>query len=502
MKDIRYHKSFLNTWIDYSNLPHKKMGNKQVVDWNRSVNYTINFRYKNITGELKILDSIGKKLIIEYNNSEFEILKDVLSNVGLGFIIGQLSYNFKYDIGEIIDRKYGKLLIKEQKHLKNKNSSTSRGYNVTCLICGYNFDITEGHIDEGNGCSVCSGHIGLNGYNMMADTHPHIATLLLNPDDGHKYKIKSNKKLDWKCPYCGEIIYNKRPYEVEQNGLCCPNCSDGISYPNKFIRNILTQIGVDFESEKRFDWCIFNKFQSNEQTYGIYDIVIEDKKLIIEMDGGLGHGKSIHSKSKITIEESLYKDKIKDKLAKEHGYKIIRIDVSYNNNKNRKQICKNQILYSELSSIFDINTVDWDKADIESNVSNFTESYKYWNYGWGTRDISKKLNIDLSTVINYLNQAKDSGLCDYDKAKSKERQHAKLDKILNTDSYLNENDTYRKTRKQIRIEILSEMIRNGYTVAQIAEKYNISRRNVESYVKLGVMQGLCENKNKQIKKAS
>ena len=35
--------------------------------------------------------------------------------------------------------------------------------------------------------------------------------------------------------------------------MTCRKCSDGISYPEKFLYSILEQLNIDFETQKIFD---------------------------------------------------------------------------------------------------------------------------------------------------------------------------------------------------------------------------------------------------------
>ena len=114
----------------------------------------------------------------------------------------------------------------------------------------------------------------------MWDTNPELAKLLLNPEDGYKYTKGSNKKADWKCPHCDFIIKNKSIVEVYQRGLKCPQCDDGISYPNRLMFSVLNILKICFETEKLFKWCQFNYKGKNYR--GIYDFYFtyKDKNIL------------------------------------------------------------------------------------------------------------------------------------------------------------------------------------------------------------------------------
>lgn len=110
----------------------------------------------------------------------------------------------------------------------------------------------------------------VKGKNDLWTTHPEIAKLLLNEDDGYTLSKESHKKADFKCPNCGVVIRNKHVKAVVKYGLKCPNCSDGISYPEKFVSCLLDFLNVAYirdaaahwSGDKRYDFYI-EKYVSN-----------------------------------------------------------------------------------------------------------------------------------------------------------------------------------------------------------------------------------------------
>lgn len=190
--------------------------------------------------------------------------------------------------------------------------------------------------------------------------------MLLNKEDGYKYMQFSNQKAHFVCPNCGVYIGECYINNVSKVGLSCPRCSSGITYPNKLMYNLLNSLCEDFDTEITFDWCTFPDFyDSSKMSYGRYDFVLENKKIIIEMDGGFGHGNSPHPRSRYSKEELIYKDNMKDDCAVQNGYKVIRIDCNYRSY-DRLKYCSDSILSSQLSSIFNLTSVDWDKIHYQS----------------------------------------------------------------------------------------------------------------------------------------
>lgn len=204
------------------------------------------------------------------------------------------------------------------------------------------------------------------------------------------------------------------PHTFTRYGIMCNKCSDGFSYPNKFAFSLLEQLGLDFITEYSPEWI---------KPYR-YDFYFEkdNKKFILEMDGGLGHGNKIHNKSKLTIEETLEIDKLKDEFAQENNITVIRVNCCYGMNNKFKYIT-NEILNSrELNKYFDLSTVNWEechKNACNSLIKKACDLYSLYNSNIDviTR-ISSEINVTEQTAIRYLKQGSEIGLCDYGSKKS------------------------------------------------------------------------------------
>ena len=257
---------------------------------------------------------------------------------------------------------------------------------------------------RGSGCPYCADRSVLIGYNDLWSTRPDIAKLLEDPNDGYKYAKSAHNKVNFKCPDCGAIL-EIRINDVYNRGFSCSRCGDGISYPNKFARAVLEQLpvkNIDYEYDP--DWL---------KPY-FYDNYFEymDKKYILEMDGGLGHGKrKFGSKDQDT--EGAKRDKYKDSLAREHDLNIIRVDCDYKTN-TRFEYIKNNLLSSDLNKIVDLSKIDWifcDKVAQKNLVKQACEIYMS-----GVKNLNEIANIlcvDRTTIHRYVKIGAKYGWCDY-----------------------------------------------------------------------------------------
>ena len=347
----------MENWINFDNLPRRKDGK---IDWKNCNHNKVEFCY---CGNIDYL-IIERRLDIDtlsviFNNNNFELEIQSIKKCCLGKLYGfAVPNNYYYNIGDIInDNRHLKILDTVRMPDGNK---TAKGYLVECLNCGNTYAISEGNLLRGDGCNVCSNHKIQVGKNDLWTTRPDIAEMLKHKDDGYKYMQYSNVLVPFCCKKCGHDIGESYIHNVTRYGLSCPFCGSGISFPNRLMTNLLEYLNEDFETEVVFDWCKFPSYDNpNKYSTGRYDFVIETKKLIIEMDGGLGHGNDPHPLSRYSKDELIYRDYMKDMVAHDNGYEIIRIDCNYKTN-NRLAYCSNNILNSSLSDIYQLSDVNWD----------------------------------------------------------------------------------------------------------------------------------------------
>jgi predicted transcriptional regulator len=276
---------------------------------------------------------------------------------------------------------------------------------VKCKICNGEWSSTPDNLLHNYGCPYCTNQKILIGFNDMWTTNPELAKLLYNPEDGYKYTQGTTKKANWKCPNCNNIIKNKSISNVRKHGLSCNLCSDGVSYPNKIMYNILNQLNINFIPEYCPIWLKSKR----------YDFYFENdnNKYIVEMDGAMGHGR-FNLLSKMTPEESLAIDKYKDELALKHNINIIRIDCF----KSELEYIKNSIINSRLNIIFDLNKVNWQECH-KSSLNNFVKlACNLWQVdGYKVKHIAYILKLSTSTIVKYLKRGKLLNWCDYDSQK-------------------------------------------------------------------------------------
>lgn len=269
-----------------------------------------------------------------------------------------------------------------------------------CLLDNHKWYGYPNNLLRGHGCSVCDGKKVIKGVNDLITKHPEVQEYLFNINDGYEFTSGSHKKIKCRCPDCGHeksiVVKN-----LVNQGFSCDICTDGISYPNKFIRELLRQLkGNDYHAEYRPSW-------GNGYIYDCY-FIENNKPYVIEMDG------SFHYENKSWGNHDYFKqqkaDREKDKLAYENGVGMIRID----SRKSEENYLKNNILNSELSEIFNLNNIDWDlcnKKALSNIVKEACMYYEQNKYNISDHEMARHFGVYVLTFRRYIKEGLKCGWC-------------------------------------------------------------------------------------------
>ena len=233
----------------------------------------------------------------------------------------------------------------------------------------------------------------------LAHNYPNIAKMIsisennLTFEDCYNISCHSAKKFYFKCHDCDKVSLNKVSlYQVINQGYSCSHCRDEITIPNKWIRNLLNMLNIDFISECKFYYLGYRKS---------VDVFIPSKNLIIEMDGNYGNH---------TFEYDYWRDFLNIKYG---GYKTIRVNLKNNYTHNEFNCLKEETIKS-LSNILDLNNLDWNELWSRCQNNYCVCSWNLWNSGiHDTSKIAKEIGVSRSSVIKYLNTGLQLKKCSY-----------------------------------------------------------------------------------------
>ena len=334
-----------------------------------------------------------------------------------------------YNIGDIIDSYGRKLEIIDleiqRKEYPRKDGSIRKSYKrrckYKCLKCGLEHWAMEYNIHfENRGCKHCDvpqQNSLVVGVNDIATIAPDIVKLLKDKNNAVKYCATSGERIDFICPDCGQE-HRKRIATVVKSGLPC-QCSDGVSYPNKFMYSLWRQIGVFFRTEISFDWSMSRRYDGYIEFNGY--------KIIVEQHGEQHYSKPIMAKGKCrSIEEEHRNDILKRQLALDNGIDLyFEIDCRKSNvDYIRKSVIESGIL--EILAV-DADSIDWKACDEFATSNLIKEICEFRDQSkWPIIKIAEKYGFSRKTIREYLAHGAKFGWCSYSASSPKENTDATM----------------------------------------------------------------------------
>lgn len=388
-----------------------KYNKRNGVDWEKNVGRRLDFIFNDECHFLIIkevcnreADRHSRNIVVVFDNGKEKRLRaERLSQINFCKIYPIDTHKFK--VGDITKGLQIKKIFSKKKNGYNWNVKM---YTVQCSNDGYIFDISETDLDKLVGCPVCSNKRIVSGINDLATTDTWMVQYLKNKDDAIRYAAKSGKETTCKCPICGRE--KNMTFEVlHRYGFRCDYCSDKISYPNKLMTAVLLQLEdatkiENYKREYKAEWT---------QGY-LYDhyFLFDNKDTLIEMDGGFHYRNNTLAKQDVSCIQK--RDKIKDKLAFDNGFNLIRVDCNYISIKDRFNYIVENIKLS-LGNILDLSIIDWGYCERFASSNLVKEICELYNNGVSRKEIRERYPFVSNTTIgNYLNIGNSCGLCHYD----------------------------------------------------------------------------------------
>ena len=408
-------------WVDFSNIDK----NKKNYQWKTSVGKSCKFKYYELEGELKILDcNYNDKnrciLTIQYlDYKPYLIPAQDFKKYQLQYYLDTLRPDeYTYDIDSIfIDESRNLTIIDKMIKTRRYNRAgkpydrKEECYKYHCNICGNEDWIVKYLLINGCGCNCCNGKKVVEGINDIPTTAPWMVKYFQGGyDEAKLYTKTSDKKIYPICPDCGAIKTKLMSIKTiyKNHSIGC-ECSEYISYPNKFSYAFLDQLPIkNREKEYSPDWM-------RPYSYDNY-FEYQDQKYVLEMDGGLGHGNQTWEHTKDDV--GLKIDRYKDNLANKHDIIVIRIDCQ----KSNMNYIKNNIEESLLAKIFDLSKIDWLKCDkfaidnLIKEICIFYETNNHPKYEKIKENFPIKSN---PTIKKYLEIGEKHGWCIKEKRNTK-----------------------------------------------------------------------------------
>lgn len=394
--------------LDFSDI--KKSNNR--TSWKKSIGKNIYYKYNDISGSITILQNDNGKLLCKNNNlgNEHWInVSELVDGKIVKFIQGNSILIQKYQVGDIIKtgNNYVKILRPLVRIDKTNNKNTmSLYYYVMCLDCkqcyykiSYNFEKT--------GCPVCNGKQVIKNYNDIPTTAPWMVSYFQGGvDEASNYTKCSGKKIIPICPFCGK----KHDKEISINNLYNTHgykcqCSDGISFPEKFMISFLDQLKIKYIFQAGSNSL---KFDTQKK---IYDFYIPSLSCIIETHGYQHYYES--NDYKMSLIEQIENDRLKYDIAKRNN---IREYIVIDCRRTTLDWIKKQILSSSIMKLFNIdeNDINWIRCSIDATKNIVKEVCDYYqNNDVNIKELAEIFNLGKKAIKTYLQKGNDNNWCVY-----------------------------------------------------------------------------------------
>lgn len=217
-------------------------------------------------GETNMMNCGMKCTIINYRNYhdidvQFED-GNIVNNKSYGwFLKGKiLNNNFLHNyhkVENLIGKTFGRLTVLQY----DKTDKYGMTHWVCRCSCGNIKSVIGRNLKNGNskscGClknelasKRCKNNTKTN---KLKEEYPELIKYLKNKKDG-ELTLSVTNKIECICPICNTYKTYSSMSTFIRHGFTCPNCSSKISYPNRFVFKVLTQLNIKFETEKMFDW--------------------------------------------------------------------------------------------------------------------------------------------------------------------------------------------------------------------------------------------------------
>lgn len=351
---------------------------------------TLNQKYVQILSRRRLTDGVDRCDTCGHKHARNTIKNNVPYKKSLEWFA--LSNNKQFLLTEFSDKN----LISP----RDVYSNTSNKYYWNCSDCGGCYENSTNRRSSGVGCPYCSGRKALKGFNDLWTTNPDIASILSNKDQGYNLTRGSHKEIEFICSDCG-IKQNHIVKNVVASGFSCKRCSDGISYPEKFVAELLSQLNISYVTQYRLK----NKF---------YDFHLPSLNLIIETHGLQHYEEGFKNFNSRSLKDEIENDAFKKQMALCSG--IVNYEV-IDCRKSSMSWITDSISNSNLPKLLKFNNddIDWKKCHEFACKSLVKKVSHLWqNLSLSITDISSLVNLSKSTIIIYLKRGAELGWCDYE----------------------------------------------------------------------------------------
>ena len=301
---------------------------------------------------------------------------------------------YLYETGTVFQTVNGDMTVVESSRVYSAGV-WRKCYTLECGK-GHRYQVKEEYLKRGRlrTCKMCS-------HPPIVETDPEFAEWFVDktiPENRSRY---SHENADFYCQECGRIVKDKSIHTIYQRQyIPCPYCTNGISYPERYVMAVLTQMQVAFVYQ--------HIVHLEEKIFFKYDFYDAERKIIIETHGPQHFLPGVFERfGGYSLEKIQKIDRQKEKAARcTLKARYIYLDCRKSSpDWIRKQIEKKLQIYP-------LEKIDWEKAAQEAKKSVLMKMIDLSKQGYTQKEIAGIVHLSASAVNVKLQEAKRCGLFD------------------------------------------------------------------------------------------
>lgn len=305
---------------------------------------------------------------------------------------------YLYEIGDTFATRHGIMTVIDRSRLHSQNKIFRKQYTLQCEK-GHQYTVKEAYLKAGRlkTCKKCN-------HPTIVETDPEFAAWFVDQTIPHTRSHGCHDKADFYCPQCGKIVRGKSINNVyKRRQVPCPYCSNGVSYPERYLMAFLEQLQIPFIHQYTVKLS-----EGTHPAHYKYDFYDPEHKLLIETHGQQHYESGTFERlGGYSLEQIQQIDADKARYAVQTlGLQYIALDCRRSDpNWIRKEITQKLCFYS-------LNTVNWITVRQSANQSIVLQMIKLRKQGYTQKQIGEIVHMNPSTVCSKLCKAQRDGLYD------------------------------------------------------------------------------------------
>ena len=305
---------------------------------------------------------------------------------------------FLFPMGHVFQTRHGPMTVVGMSRSQRGGHIWRKYYNLRCEK-GHEYEVNEEYLKSGRlrTCKRCN-------HPTILEADPAFAAWFVDPAIPMTRPCSCHDKADFYCQRCGKIVQGKSINNIyKRREVPCPYCTNGVSYPERFMIALLEQLQVPFIHQYTVRFT-----RDGKPTHYKYDFLDAQRQLVIETHG-MQHmiPGTFERIGGYPLEQIQQQDADKERYAiqvLQLGY--IALDCRHSDPSWIRKEAEGKLPF------YPLETVDWDAVHQAASKSVILQIVDLTKQGYTQAQIGQIVHMSPSTVSTKLRKAKADGLFD------------------------------------------------------------------------------------------